>query len=102
VDVGGKELDATTGEQSTCTAAFSAPALTKKQLGSLNCMRRIVRLAMSVAGAPEFTKDPKVADRATEPLRGVLGEGVVSSRFVFGVASLPLGLPAETDIIVEV
>ena len=55
-----------------------------------------------VAATPEFTEHPKVADAASELLRDVFGEEAVSSRLVFGVASLPLASPVELEVILEV
>jgi enamine deaminase RidA (YjgF/YER057c/UK114 family) len=49
-----------------------------------------------------LAKHPKVADAASELLRDVFGEQTVSSRLVFGVASLPLGSPVELEVIFEV
>ena len=77
-------------------------ALTKKQLGSLNHVSQVVRLGVYVAATPEFTEHPKVADAASELLRDVLGGETISSRLVFGVASLPLGSPVELEVILEV
>ena len=77
-------------------------ALTKKQLGSLNRVSQVVRLGVYVAATPEFTEHPKVADAASELLRDVLGGETISSRLVFGVASLPLGSPVEMEVILEV
>ena len=77
-------------------------ALTKKQLGSLNRVSQVVRLGVYVAATPEFTEHPKVADAASELLRDVLGGETISSRLVFGVASLPLGSPVELEVILEV
>ena len=83
-------------------AALNALALTKKQLGSLDRVSHVVRLGVYVAATPEFTDHAKVADAASELLRDVLGEKTVSSRLVFGVASLPLGSPVELEVILEV
>jgi len=55
-----------------------------------------------IATTPEFTEHPKVADAASELLRDVLGEETISSRLVFGVASLPLGSAVELEVILEV
>ena len=55
-----------------------------------------------VAATPEFTEHPKVADAASDLLRKVFCDQTVSSRLVFGVASLPLGSPVELEVIVEV
>jgi enamine deaminase RidA (YjgF/YER057c/UK114 family) len=102
VGVVGKNLDVKAGREAAYTAALNVLALTKKQLGSLNRVSHVVRLGVYLAATPEFTEHPKVADAASELLREVFGEGTISSRLVFGVASLPLGSPVELEVIVEV
>jgi enamine deaminase RidA (YjgF/YER057c/UK114 family) len=102
VGIVGKDLDVNAGRQAATTAALNALALTRKHLGSLNCVSRVVRIGVYVAATPEFTEHPKIADAASELLRDVLGEETVSSRLVIGVASLPLGSPIELEVILEV
>ena len=102
VGVVGKDLDVKAGREAAYTAALNALALTRKQLGSLNRVSRVVRLGVSIAATAEFTEHPKVADAASELLRDVFGKTTVSSRLVFGVASLPLGSPVELEVILEV
>ena len=102
VGIVGKDLDVRAGREAATAAALNALALTRKQLGSLNRVSRVVRLGVYVAAAPEFTEHPKVADAASELLRDVFGEEAVASRLVFGVASLPLGSPVELEVILEV
>ena len=102
VGVAGKDLDVKADREAAYTAALNALALTKKQLGSLNRVSRVVRLGVYVAASPEFTEHPKVADAASELLRDVFGNEMVSSRLVIGVASLPLGSPVELEVILEV
>jgi enamine deaminase RidA (YjgF/YER057c/UK114 family) len=102
VGVVGKDLNVEAGRKAAYTAALNVLALTKKQLGSLDRVSRVVRLGVYVATTPEFTEHPKVADAASELLRDVFGEETVSSRLVFGVASLPLGSPVELEVILEV
>src|ERR1700730_4048006 len=98
----GKNLDVNAGREAAYTAALNVLALTKKQLGSLNRVSHVVRLGVYVAATREFTEHPKVADAASELLRDVFGDQSVSSRLVFGVASLPLGSPVELEVIFEV
>lgn len=98
----GKDLDVKAGRQAANVAAINALALTKKQLGTLNRVGRVVRLGVYVAATSEFTEHAKVADAASELLRDVFGEHTVSSRLVFGVASLPFGSPVELEVILEV
>ena len=103
VGIVGKDLEVKAGREAAHTAALIVLALTKKkQLGSLDRVSRIVRLGVYVAATPEFTEHPKVADAASELLRDVFGEETISSRLVFGVASLPLGSPVELEVILEV
>lgn len=102
VGIVGKDLDVKAGRDAAYTAALNVLALTKKQLGSLNRVSHVVRLGVYIAATPAFTEHPKVADAASELLRDVFGEGAISSRLVFGVASLPLGSPVELEVILEV
>src|SRR5436190_16581784 len=102
VGVVGKGLDVKAGREAAYTAALNVLALARKQLGSLDRVSRVVRLGVYVAATPEFRDHAKVADAASELLRDVLGEETVSSRLVFGVASLPLGSPVELEVIFEV
>src|SRR5438046_2290964 len=102
VGIVGKDLDVKAGREAAHTAALNVLAVTKMQLGSLNRVSRVVRLGVYIAATPEFTEHPKIADAASELLRDVFGDQTVSSRLVFGVASLPLGSPVELEVILEV
>jgi enamine deaminase RidA (YjgF/YER057c/UK114 family) len=102
VGVVGRDLDVAAGRAAAHTAALNALALARKHLGSLDRVTRVVRLGAYVAATPEFKDHPKVADAASELFRDVFGEQAVSSRLVFGVASLPLGSPVELELILEV
>ena len=101
VGIVGKDRDVEAGREAAYTAALNVLALTRKQLGSLDRVSRVVRLGVYLAATAEFTEHPKVADAASELLRDVFGETSVSSRLVFGVASLPLGSPVELEVILE-
>jgi enamine deaminase RidA (YjgF/YER057c/UK114 family) len=102
VGIVGKDLDVKAGREAAYTAALNVLALARKQLGSLDRVSRVVRLGVYVAATPDFTEHPKVADAASELLRDVFGDQTVSSRLVFGVASLPLLSPVELEVIFEV
>jgi enamine deaminase RidA (YjgF/YER057c/UK114 family) len=102
VGVVGKDLDIAAGQKAAHAAALNVLALTQQKLGSLNRVGRVVRLGVYIAATPEFTQHANVADAASVLLRDVFGEDTVSSRLVFGVASLPLGSPVELEVILEV
>ena len=98
----GAELDAETGRQAAYIAAINALAVARQHLGSLDRVTRIVRLGVSVATSGDVRDQPKVADGASELLQDVFGKDKNPSRLVYGVASLPLGVPVELELIFEV
>jgi enamine deaminase RidA (YjgF/YER057c/UK114 family) len=98
----GKELDAEQGQDAARTAALSGLAALKAYLGTLDKVRRIVRIGVLMATSGDFFDQPKVADGASDLLRDVFGSEGISPRLVVGVASLPLGLPIELEVIAEV
>lgn len=98
----GAELDVDAGYKAAHLAALNALAVAREYLGSLDRVKRIVRLGVSVATSGDFRQQPKVADGASELLQDVFGKARNPSRLVYGVASLPLGVPVELETIFEV
>jgi len=98
----GKELDAEAGRDAAYTAALGVLAAAKKHLGSLDRVTRVVRLGVFMATSGDFFDQPRVADAASDLFRDVFGIEKTSVRLVIGVASLPLGMPIELDVIFEV
>src|SRR3989449_10562629 len=98
----GAELDVEAGRQAAHLAALNVLAVAREHLGSLDNVTRIVRLGVSVATSGDVRDQPKVADGASELLQDVFGKGKNPSRLVYGVASLPLGVPVALEIIFEV
>ncbi len=98
----GAELDVKTGRMAACLAAVNALAVARQHLGSLDEVTRIVRLGVFVATSGDVRDQPKVADGASELLQDVFGKDKNPSRLVHGVASLPLGVPVELELILEV
>jgi enamine deaminase RidA (YjgF/YER057c/UK114 family) len=98
----GKELDAEAGRDAVRTAALSVLAAAKKHLGSLDRVTRVVRLGVFMATSGDFFDQPRVADAASDLFRDVFGADKMAVRSVIGVASLPLGMPVELEVIFEV
>jgi enamine deaminase RidA (YjgF/YER057c/UK114 family) len=98
----GAELDVQTGRKAAYLAAINALAVARQHLGSLDKVTRIVRLGVAVATSGDVREQPKVADGASELLQDVFGKDKSPSRLVYGVASLPLGVPVELELIFEV
>ncbi|HWZ92659.1 MAG TPA: RidA family protein [Polyangiaceae bacterium] len=98
----GGELSVEDGRRATRLAALNALALAKEHLGSLDRVTRIVRLGVALATTPEFREHPKVADAASELLLSVFGADKTSTRLVFGMASLPVGVCVVLESIFEI
>ena len=98
----GKELDAEMGRDAVRTAALSALAAAKNYLGSLDRVTRVVRLGVFMATSGDFFDQPRVADAVSDLFRDIFGSDNMPVRLVIGVASLPLGMPIELEVIFEV
>ena len=98
----GAELSVEDGRRATRLAALNAVALAKEYLGSLNKVTRVVRLGVSLVTTPEFREHAKVADAASELMVSLFGADKTSTRLVFGMASLPVGVCVVLESIFEV
>lgn len=83
------------------TAALNALAAVAEQVGSLDRVRRVVKVVGYVASDPSFTGQPKVVNGASELLGQVFEEAGVHARSAVGVVSLPLDAPVEIELVVE-
>jgi enamine deaminase RidA (YjgF/YER057c/UK114 family) len=98
----GAELDMEAGRQAARLAALNALAVAHQHLGSLNIVKRVVRLGVSIAASSDFREHPQVADGASDLLQDVFEKDKNPSRLIFGVASLPLGTSVELELIFEI
>jgi enamine deaminase RidA (YjgF/YER057c/UK114 family) len=98
----GKELNVEQGRSAAYAAALNVLAVARRHLGSLDKISRVVRLGVYIAVAGDRLDLVKIADAASELLRDIFGEDKMSARLVFGVESLPLGVPVELEAIFEV
>ena len=98
----GAELDVAAGCKAARLAALNVLAVARHNLGSLDKVTRVVRLGVSIATSGDVRDQPRIADGASELLQDVFGPDKNPSRLVYGVASLPLGVPVELELILEV
>ena len=74
----------------------------KEELGDLGRVVRIVKVLSMVNSAPDFTDQPAVTNGFSDLMVGVFGERGRHARSAVGMSSLPMGIPVEIEIIVEV
>ncbi len=82
--------------------ALNALAAVKAEIGSLDQIKRVVKVVVFVASTPDFTGQPRVANGASELFGEVFGEAGKHARSAVGVSVLPLDVPVEVEIVVEV
>lgn len=82
--------------------ALNALAAVASVTGSIDAVRRVVKVTVFVASTPDFTGQPAVANGASELFGDVLGDAGQHVRSAVGVPVLPIDAPVEVEIVVEV
>jgi enamine deaminase RidA (YjgF/YER057c/UK114 family) len=98
----GENLDVAAGAEAARRCALQALSALRAHLGSLDRIRRIVRLGVFVVSAPGFTDQSKVGNGASDLLAEVLGDAGRHARTAVGVPELPLGAPVEVEMLAEI
>ena len=98
----GGEVSEEQGYDCARQCALNALAAVRAEIGSLDRVVRVVKAVVFVASTPDFTGQPKVANGASELLGEVFGEAGKHARSAVGVSALPLDVPVEVEIVVEV
>jgi enamine deaminase RidA (YjgF/YER057c/UK114 family) len=98
----GGALSAEDGRKAAEIACLSALSAANTYLGGLGKITGVAKLGVYVATEGDFRDHPKVADGASKLLLKVFGAGMLSNRVVLGVASLPLGVPIEIELVFEI
>lgn len=98
----GAEVTEEDGYACARQCALNALAAIAAEVGSVDAIKRIVKVVVFVASTPDFTGQPAIANGASEFLGEVFGEAGKHARSAVGVAALPLDVPVEVELIVEV
>ena len=98
----GADLDADAGYEAARRAALGVLATVRDALGSLDAVRRIVKLSGFVNATPEFLEHTKVINGASDLLVEVFGESGRHARLAVGCPSLPWNIALEVELVVEI
>jgi len=98
----GKEIPLDGGQRAAKQCTLNALAHLKRELGSLEKIKRVVKLTGYVAGMPGFTEQAHVLNGASDILVELFGEAGKHARVAVGVTDLPLGACVEIEYIFEV
>ena len=98
----GREYTVEQGYQYARTVGLDLLAVMRAELGSLDKVRRVVKVLGMVNAVPEFEDPPKVINGCSDLFVEVFGERGRHARSAVGMGSLPMGIPVEIECIVEV
>jgi enamine deaminase RidA (YjgF/YER057c/UK114 family) len=98
----GRDYTAEQAYQHARTVGLDLLAVMRAELGSLDRVKRVVKLLGMVNAVPEFEDHPKVINGCSDLFVEVLGEAGKHARSAVGMGSLPMGIPVEIECIVEV
>jgi enamine deaminase RidA (YjgF/YER057c/UK114 family) len=77
-------------------------AVLKQELGSLRKVHRIVKVLGMVNAVPSFGDHPYVINGCSDLFVEVFGENGRHARSAVGMSSLPMNIPIEIEMIVEI
>jgi len=98
----GKELTIEQGYQAARTVAIQHLAVLKAELGSLNKIKRAVKVLGMVNCESGFTDQPKVINGYSDVMVEIFGDKGKHARSAVGMYALPNNIAVEVEVIVEV
>ena len=98
----GMDLDTESGKAAARAIAIDLMATLKAQVGSLDRVRRIVKVMGLVNSSDTYTDQHLVINGCSELLFAVFGAAGQHARSAFGVTQIPLGACVEIELIAEI
>lgn len=98
----GKDISLDDAREDAKAAAINALSILKSHIGSLDKVKKCVRITGYIASASHFTEQPKVLNAASDLLFEIFGEIGRHARSAIGVNILPLNAPLEIEFVFEV
>ena len=98
----GVEFSVQDGYRLARSTGLALLAVLRAELGSLDRVRRIVKVLGMVAAPPEFGDHPKVINGCSDLMTEVFGDAGRHARSAVGVSSLPFRTPVEIELVAEV
>lgn len=98
----GREFTVEEGYQHARSVGLALLATMEDELGSLDKVKQVIKVLGMVNAEPEFGDQPKVINGCSDLFVEVLGDKGRHARSAVGMGSLPMGIPVEIEVIVEV
>lgn len=98
----GDRLDLEEGKLAAQQVGLTILATLKAQLGSLNRVKRVVKILGMVNCTSDFERHPYVINGCSELFAKIWGEEMgIGARSAVGMGSLPDNIPVEIEVIFE-
>jgi enamine deaminase RidA (YjgF/YER057c/UK114 family) len=98
----GRELSLEDGYKVAREVGINLLGSARNVLGSLDKVKRVVKVLGMVSSAEGFNAQPKVINGFSDLMVEVFGENGRHARSAVGMAELPGGIPVEIEMILEV
>ena len=98
----GAEVDVEAATEAARLCALGCLAALQEELGSLDSVRRIVKVLGMVNSAPGFVQQHVVMNGASDLLISVFGDSGRHARSSVGMAELPMNIAVEVELIAQV
>lgn len=98
----GKDLTIEQGYEAARLTAINHLAVLKAELGSLNKVKRIVKVLGMVNCTEDFKDQPKVVNGYSDLMVEIFGDKGKHARSAVGMYALPMNIAVEVEVIVEI
>lgn len=98
----GKDLTIEQGYEAAKLTAINHLSVLKAELGSLNKVKRVVKVLGMVNCTDDFKDQPKVINGYSDLMVEIFGDKGKHARSAVGMNALPLNIAVEVEVIVEV
>lgn len=97
----GKDLSVEEGQEAARLCILNMLAAFRRDFGSLDRIKRFVKIVCFVQSADDFFQQPQVANGASQLLIDLFGTPA-PARSAVGTNAMPLGIPVEIEAIIEI
>jgi enamine deaminase RidA (YjgF/YER057c/UK114 family) len=98
----GRDLTIEQGQEAARLTGLNLLATARSALGTLDRVRRVVKVLGMVNCGDNFTEQPKVINGFSDLMVEVFGDAGRHARSAVGMGSLPFGIAVEIEMVLEV
>ena len=97
----GDQINFEQAQEAARLTGISLLASLKAEIGDLNKVKRLVKVLGMVNAVPTFDMHSQVINGFSDLMVAIFGENGKHARSAIGLGSLPMGIPVEIEMIVE-